>query len=112
MNYALAKRLKDAGFPQETKAYSRWECPHGFTPWSTAHVCNEPAIKLPTLSDLIEACGDQFIELDRADSQWLAQGGQIVDDCSLRRHKSEVGTTPDEAVANLWFALHTDNNRG
>jgi hypothetical protein len=63
-------------------------------------------VYFPDLSELIEACGDQFIELERTDHKWFAQGGWIEDDCCRQPHKSEEGANPEEAVATLWLALH------
>lgn len=90
MTYELAKKLKDAGFPQED---------------FKVHSAEHPAVKkgsilegqsgTPTLSELIEACGAPFA-LTWKGVEWLALGlgadGQ--------------GSTPEEAVANLWLALN------
>lgn len=53
----------------------------------------------PTLSELIEACGDDFDELDRNDKQsWVAE--------NHKKGWAFVGYTPEEAVAKLWLKLN------
>lgn len=54
----------------------------------------------PTLSELIEACGDSFVNLTKSDKDWHCNW---FDD-----HEGEntIGGTPEEAVANLWLALN------
>lgn len=98
MTYELAKELKDAGFPEGNKQFiERDGTIIGINEW------HNDAIFSPTLEELIEACGKDFIALDKkADGQWLAGGG--------RREKEYFsyqlwGDTPSEAVARLWLAL-------
>ena len=85
MNYELAKQLKDAGFPQLT--FGRWG----------ADAAD------PDLEELIEACGNGFIAIVRADdgSEYFATARG--DAMFPPRH---VGATPTEAVAMLWLALN------
>jgi hypothetical protein len=93
MNYELAKKLKDAGFPQYE--------PNGFP--GIMNPDGDKAVYYPTLSKLIESCGDDFKEMYRADksgkSIWVAKC------CDNSSHVGE-GSTPEEAVANLWLALN------
>lgn len=91
MNYELAKQLKDAGFPQRQRK--------GTFPWK---LTKKEDCYVPTLSELIEACGDdleeikQMKESDLVSYKWEAYtNGYYV-----------VGSTPEEAVANLWIALN------
>jgi hypothetical protein len=95
MNYELAKKLKDAVFPQGTVKH-----PDGydmkFEDWTT-----HP--KVPTLSELIEACGDNFDgliinrgPLSDSRTKWSCAGNRLVG----------LGETPEEAVANLWLKLN------
>lgn len=94
MNYDLALKLKNAGFPQGE--IGSWICcVEGL------HVGRESEddIYVPTLSELIEACGDSFYSLhivSTTKGNWEA-----------RATSDEIGTgfTPEEAVANLWLAL-------
>lgn len=83
MTYELAKQLKDAGFPQKGM----------ITPEDMAYS--------PTLSELIEACGEKFEMLSRFNGckpefQWEATG--LLEGV-------EMGKSPEEAVAKLWLEL-------
>jgi len=94
MNYELAKKLKDAQFPQDK----------GF---QTSFFFDEVEMTTPTLEELIEACGEGFhelhsnttiIRLDPFICQGLNGKGEIA--------FSSGGETPLEAVANLWLKLN------
>jgi hypothetical protein len=87
MNYKLAEKLKDVGFPSEKhKCWYRCEGTH----------C------IPTLEELIEACGDGLEELkqikeeDLVNYNWEAHADGFC----------VVGKTPTEAVAKLYIALN------
>lgn len=93
MNYELAKELKDAGFKYKTITH------------------DENKRKLPTLSELIEACGDGLHSIRRG--QWKGRGNWMasrddVDEVGNSFPVEPVGTgkTPEEAVAKLWLALN------
>ncbi len=86
MNYELAKQLKDAGFPQDEC------CVHGKS--GHDHVFE------PSLSELIEACGDEFHGLWRVMDEWFAKDARGLE---------IKGSTPEEAVAKLWLALNKPN---
>ncbi len=143
MDYALAKKLKDAGFPQredfilnneviDLKGVSHSEI--GFhciydsscgeeleylkkTPvkdWqgkgrATVYFAKEYleseegkylTVYKPTLSELIEACGDRFNCLERMIGCWIA-----IYDGDAAYFIGE-GITPEEAVAHLWLELN------
>lgn len=87
MNYDLAKELKDAGFPQIES-----EAPTGIGD-GKGNAC-----RLPTLSELIEACGDSFHALGHIGKEW-----QAVANNGLMRNEAK---TPEEAVARLWLVLN------
>ena len=95
MTYELAKQLKDAGFP-------RGDQPNTPQPQFYEDAAHEKPIRTPTLSELIAACGNDFIYLARADdgSEWRASGGPILHELV------STGLTPEEAVAKLWLALN------
>lgn len=90
ITYELAKKLKDAGFPQ-----------YNHSPEYRGDRLNEsPNIPYePTLSELIEACGDGFINLYNFGSFWQTnfKDGMAGE---------TAGKTPEEAVANLWLKLN------
>lgn len=104
--YELAKKLKDAGFPQKGGLmYSNGrnigvnsigfkkldlEIPDGY-------------ILSPSLEQLIEACGEDFegilksrFNKELATKEWLACEGEFKTD----------GDTPEEAVSMLYLKLH------
>jgi len=102
MNYKLAKQLKDLGFPQEgTDRYLK----EGISKKGTSILDSDKVYYSykPTLSELIEACGDGFMSLFKAislyeDEEWWAGD-------SSSRLKT-TGKTPEEAVANLYIKLN------
>ena len=110
MNYELAKKLKEAGFPQVRhygiNDYLSEPLPHGDDD-------KNDFIAIPTLSELIEAC-PKF--LDKKDIVW---GGRFTlfaeekgwvatyrDRAGDSVGNSGEGDYPEEAVANLYLALH------
>jgi hypothetical protein len=109
MTYELAKELKDAGFPQEGDG--------GFCLDNDCKddrkTCTCIAYQ-PTLSELIEACGDEFLALRHAPSRyrgdpesrpmdWQACGGEFR---ATHWSYQQSGYTPEEATARLWLALN------
>lgn len=105
MNYEICKKLKEAGFPQELSATSDVFV-NGeeliYSPdYSKVSVDNPEVIKIPTLSELIEACGDWFIELSKEPDGWAA----TYDEDGNMPVMIE-GSTPEEAVARLWLSIN------
>jgi hypothetical protein len=110
MDYELAKKLKDAGFPQTGKGSIELGYPepkvNSYT--KTTPIIKEPLDEVyhPTLEELIEACGDKFHHLVHEKNtvsldEWCASDGSFVwkvDAC--------WGMTPSGAVAKLWLALN------
>jgi hypothetical protein len=110
MNYELAKTLKDAGFPQETKYF--WFNPFKEQGWRLVKEHewdfngHHEWYASPTLEELIEACGDKFYSLFTSDDiflnkKWFA--------CYINEGKNvtgSIGDTKVEAVAKLWLALN------
>lgn len=89
MNYELAKKLKDAGFPIPI---------HGQVMES------EKETYYPTLEELIEECGNHFISLEKFGHKFKANAYIENDRIGDQLHVN--GETPSEAVANLYLALH------
>ena len=58
----------------------------------------EEVIKIPNLSELIEACGDEFGCIIRGlDGKWYVT--------SYPTPEKSIGDRPEEAVAKLWLKL-------
>lgn len=88
MNYELARKLRDAGWDKIHIQYGQ-------------RMIN--VVNAPTLSELIEACGDGLQSLIRnMIGGWIAFTN-AKDESGERM--SIKGSTPEEAVANLWLAL-------
>jgi hypothetical protein len=108
MTYEFAKELRDAGFPMKNVA----EVPEEF------FVVNQDVYKLPTLSELIEACGSRFGSLinmkdhaadttiDWSEFNWVAIAPRLNKYHKFRSRTERSGPTPEEAVAKLWLALN------
>jgi hypothetical protein len=99
MNYELAKKLKDAGFPLE-------EIESGTFMGKSSRLffyynIGGTAYYEPTLSELINACGDGLINLWNFNGFW---GTNFKFGIS----GETVGDTPEEAVANLWLKLNEE----
>ncbi len=95
MTYERAKELKEAGFPHPGSIIVK---PYSGDPVS---------IPTPTLSELIEACGDGFDSLTNFGSeQWEALGNTVYVSFGEELQAQHMGKTPEEAVAKLWLALN------
>ena len=113
MKYELALQLKDADFPNLGGGIGeRYIYPEpGYLGLSRSQACYDP-----TLSELIEECGEGFGELVRSNNyitkpMWLAYPSKGAlnksdNDCVLDCCGYEIGSTPEEAVVNLWLALN------
>ncbi len=105
ISYELAKQLKDAGWSQSD--------PYGeYTFIDNSNVerfSDELKLelnpcKIPTLSELIEACGGKCdFTLYRRGSIWTACW--ISKETGITQDSAE-GLTPEEAVAKLWLELN------
>jgi hypothetical protein len=100
LSYELAKELKDAGFPQVLGM--DFIFPDGGVVRGNETLEADPDMAAaPTLSELIEACGEGFSTLLRVripmteERYWDAEGAK--------------GKTLEEAVARLWLALNQKN---
>ena len=90
MHYELVKELKDAGFPFDwdfvLEDVKNWKLPD----------------VAPTLSELIEACGNKFdcLKVQRGlITNWSATGNVMPGFVGY-------GPTMEVAVANLWLAIN------
>lgn len=91
ITYALAKKIKDAGFPQI-----------GSGKYIDADTgkdigLNSPMnmLYIPTLEEAIEACNTEFLDLNK-----LKDGWGVTD-----HYSRKTGKIPLEAVLNLWLKL-------
>lgn len=110
MNYKLAKKLKDAGFSQKGgKSHEAYYLNAGeVTGIVDYDMYNQvddgfrkmKLIYIPTLSELIEACGERYFKLEFM-GKWVATSTHIT----LRQLIDGEGSTPEEAIANLWLKL-------
>ena len=93
MDYKLAKELKDAGFPQRDRG--------NFVSPTDIEIINSPlAIYVPTLEELIEACGHNIESI-------IQRGNGNGDNWEARSKTQRCNaTTLEEVVARLWLALN------
>ncbi len=107
MNEKLALSLRDAGYPQGQMPYYDSE---GYIHRSEEEI--ENWVYEPSLSELIEACGDGFPALQRSNMwrgtynpdgpkefvglRWFIDLGDTLIE----------GETPEEAVAVLWMSIN------
>jgi len=116
MTYELAKKLKDAGFPQNFRngnyyaekdlTFKEAQVAHFFfderqkgTP--EKELATKKCISIPTLSELIEAIGDN-INIFKTNNRCVASLGEP--------EWGSKGENPEEAVANLWLELNKQKN--
>lgn len=102
MNYELAKKLKDSGFPHKCAMLGGEDgndeyCFH--RDWFE----EEGFLCVPTLSELIDACGEKFYRLQIGPS---LMGDRNVWYAYMDEETGMIGDTPEEAVANLWLKLN------
>lgn len=120
MNYELAKSLKEAGFPQEGNGkyvgYIGNLKDEDMKSGGVFGLAQEDFAYLPTLSELIEACGEINLVLWKFENKWFAGNlGEKTGSYSefyidSYPDPSEEGSTPEEAVANLFLTLHNFSN--
>jgi hypothetical protein len=104
-SFKIAKRLKDAGFPQRFTAGSAFNQQGlaiqltGERHWQT----EENDISIPTLNELIKACGEKFGGLERFLDGTSSRFRAYTPSPDL---PSGFADTPEEAVARLWLLLN------
>ncbi len=103
MNYELAKKLKEAGFPQS----EYWGDVTDTNDKVVGFVSEYGMHTVPTLSELIEACVTNKeerciyrLDYDWFEKQWRANAGTVDE------HFAGYGSTPEEAVAKLYLELN------
>lgn len=111
MKYELAKKLKEAGFPQSHPSCAIAYNADGRTTIDFSgypDVSDWGVVRVPPLSELIEACGDKFESLTKQSGDWFAdaKGEWVIRSDNYADPLVTVGATPEEAVANLYLALN------
>lgn len=98
MTYELANELKEAGFLQIGDNQDGYANDGGYE---------------PTLSELIEACGDIRMSLIRKKGDSPVPGRwYVITDIELPKPANQLANpvfysdTPEEVIANLWLALN------
>lgn len=118
MNYDLAKKLKEKGFKQISNnprySFYGFGSVGGVDAFYVSskdvelikNIHKEDIVLIPTLSELIEACGKDLYQLDNS----FRGNPEIIDWYARGKGVSCVsGSTPEEAVANLWLKLQEKN---
>jgi len=108
----LRNNYKDAGFPQEIKEGSFYLAGHRNVRycWGGEDKPYGEYTLAPTLSELIEPCGDKFSDLKyyrtfKPEKRWDALNLELNKDTDeINTISSGLCSTPDEAVARLWLA--------
>lgn len=103
LSYETAVKLKEAGFPQKGAGAADFitkDIPIGKAYW----------LYYPTLSELIEACGEDGIFLWKFKNEWCAKEIDIVYHCFSDNFIDDYfgpqkGSFPEEAVAALRLAF-------
>ena len=105
MEYELAKELKDAGFPQMQTIvdFDANKTEIGGT--GSSKIVGKELVYIPTLEELIEACGDRFAMIGRDGNYWYARADEPCNECWFCEPNGD-GLNPAEAVARLWLALN------
>jgi hypothetical protein len=90
ISYDLARSLKDAGFRQSELARAQQQAGYDYA-------------SMPTLSTLIEVCGEGFGALGREPDcciacEYVSERGEW--------NNAHEGETPEDAVARLWLSLN------
>ncbi len=118
MDYELAKKLKEAGWPQEENDHTgqHWLDEAGSYDHPTG---DENECVAPPLPELIEACLKQDIDCFRLEKDCIIKfnGKEKPEhwraECmssSWSNNKIEFfGSTPEIAVSNLWLAIQKPN---
>lgn len=98
MDYELARKLDDAGFPQKSNTGSHIRREYH----DSGEECSDCVEDLqpygPSLSELIEACGYGFFRLTCQPKmkRFIAESDNW---------KDGIGSAPEEAVPKLWLAI-------
>src|SRR5215204_4623294 len=98
LSYKLAQELRDAGFPQEGNG--AWIGPPDSLVWRS-----RDRGYAPTLSELIQACGNNWFSISKVLHESKPVEGQFV--AFSTQGQVGRGSSLKEAAARLWLALNT-----
>ena len=105
MDYELAKKLKEAGYPQIRigEHFNHRVGSHSDDYGGSSDApCDCLQDRFPTLEELIQACGDEFGALVRKNGSWCAIRMTDLENADERGY---IGKTPAEALCRLWLVL-------
>ena len=109
LSYELCKKLKESGFPQGEYEEGKYISSSGTVKQTAIKlmVDTDQAWYIPTLSELIESCGDDLKCLYKSGRTWLAST-EVVHGLEWEqgRGKEASGETSIIAVCNLYLSLH------
>ena len=105
VSFETAKRLKNAGFPQRFHSGYAFS-DQGLTiqlvgEWQ--HKVMDTDLAIPTLNELIKACGERFGGLEHYPNESRNRFRAYLQPPETL---SGYGHTPEEAVARLWLVLN------
>lgn len=103
ISFAIAKRLKDAGFPQRFHNGSAFNEQGMAILLVGARQGDAADVSIPTLNELIKACGETFGGLEHSPHEPRNKFRAYT---QLPDTRSGYGETPTEAVARLWLVLN------
>lgn len=102
ISYKLAKQLKDAGFPQKIYRFA------AVTKQDKDNIkAAKEGLRMPTLLELVEACGDETVRLIKYTSRLIDTEYERDHQCeAICKNKIGFGSTLEEAVASLYLELN------
>lgn len=114
MEYKLLEKLQEAGFELVHEAQTRYH---------STEVINGIEYYIPTLEELIEACGEEFGSLEQVEIikyyddgqtkryfEWYVTATVPLHDDKPGAIKYITGKTPSEAIARLWLTVNKNKS--
>lgn len=106
ISYKLAEQLKDAEWEGLIKICDNKNENHGYCN-ADKQDCKLSMLGIPTLSKLIEACGEEFYYL----TKYIIGSGTYWRAFSMDGNGTNKADTPEEAVAKLWLELNKKDEK-
>ena len=117
IDYKLSKQLKDSGFPQTVNSirfeshYFKGKLSPKTISFRGLEILGKDTVLIPTLSELIEECGDEFGELRNKGDVFMAGGGKMDGVDEITWEFEEYDKIREVAMAKLWLELNEGNRR-